>query len=629
MVVNNKHVDGANIPILTQNEQRKQDWSSPVCTPQLVALQAAANPDAAALISGNQVFSYGELNRRSNQLAHYLQTVGVRQGVIVGLCIERSIDMVIGLLGILKSGGAYLPMDPAYPPARLAFMLEDSRAAVLVSHQKLAADLPISDIHVVCLDADAPVLACFDTDNPFTVANVNDLAYVIYTSGSTGQPKGVLICHGSLLNLVYWHQRDFAVTADDRATQIASPAFDAMGWELWPYLTLGASIYLPTEDTRVDPLLLRDWLVDCGITITFLPTMLAESVIALKWPSTSTMRYLLTGGDTLHHYPPPSLPFTLVNNYGPTEATVVATSGCVFPTVQADGRPTIGRPIANTQIYILDEHLLQVPIGTPGELCIGGIGLARGYLNRPELNSEKFIPHPWSVEPGARLYRTGDLARFLPDGQVDFLGRVDHQIKIRGYRIEPDEIISVLNGHPAVQTSMVLAREDAHGDKRLVAYVVLNQGMSTSTDALQEWLARRLPDYMIPVVFVHLDTLPVTANGKVDRVSLPDPDASNILQREDITATPRTPIEERLAEIVAPLLDLEQVGIDDNFFLLGGNSFLATRVIVQVSQTFGVDLSLHTLFEKPTIRQLAAEIELQLIAKVETMSEEEVLRLLQ
>ncbi len=629
MVVNNKHVDGANIPILTQNEQRKQDCSSPVCTPQLVALQAAANPDAAALISGNQVFSYGELNRRSNQLAHYLQTVGVRQGVIVGLCIERSIDMVIGLLGILKSGGAYLPMDPAYPPARLAFMLEDSRAAVLVSHQKLAADLPISDIHVVCLDADAPVLACFDTDNPFTVANVNDLAYVIYTSGSTGQPKGVLICHGSLLNLVYWHQRDFAVTADDRATQIASPAFDAMGWELWPYLTLGASIYLPTEDTRVDPLLLRDWLVDCGITITFLPTMLAESVIALKWPSTSTMRYLLTGGDTLHHYPPPSLPFTLVNNYGPTEATVVATSGCVFPTVQADGRPTIGRPIANTQIYILDEHLLQVPIGTPGELCIGGIGLARGYLNRPELNSEKFIPHPWSVEPGARLYRTGDLARFLPDGQVDFLGRVDHQIKIRGYRIEPDEIISVLNGHPAVQTSMVLAREDAHGDKRLVAYVVLNQRMSTSTDALQEWLARRLPDYMIPVVFVHLDTLPVTANGKVDRVSLPDPDASNILQREDITATPRTPIEERLAEIVAPLLDLEQVGIDDNFFLLGGNSFLATRVIVQVSQTFGVDLSLHTLFEKPTIRQLAAEIELQLIAKVETMSEEEVLRLLQ
>ena len=629
MVVNNKHVDGANIPILTQNEQRKQDWSSPVCTPQLVTLQAAANPDAAALISGNQVFSYGEQNRRSNQLAHYLQTVGVRQGVIVGLCIERSIDMVIGLLGILKSGGAYLPMDPAYPPARLAFMLEDSRAAVLVSHQKLAADLPISDIHVVCLDADAPVLACFDTDNPFTVANVNDLAYVIYTSGSTGQPKGVLICHGSLLNLVYWHQRDFAVTADDRATQIASPAFDAMGWELWPYLTLGASIYLPTEDTRVDPLLLRDWLVDCGITITFLPTMLAESVIALKWPSTSTMRYLLTGGDTLHHYPPPSLPFTLVNNYGPTEATVVATSGCVFPTVQADGRPTIGRPIANTQIYILDEHLLQVPIGTPGELCIGGIGLARGYLNRPELNSEKFIPHPWSVEPGARLYRTGDLARFLPDGQVDFLGRVDHQIKIRGYRIEPDEIISVLNGHPAVQTSMVLAREDAHGDKRLVAYVVLNQGMSTSTDALQEWLARRLPDYMIPVVFVHLDTLPVTANGKVDRVSLPDPDASNILQREDITATPRTPIEERLAEIVAPLLDLEQVGIDDNFFLLGGNSFLATRVIVQVSQTFGVDLSLHTLFEKPTIRQLAAEIELQLIAKVETMSEEEVLRLLQ
>jgi acyl carrier protein len=297
--------------------------------------------------------------------------------------------------------------------------------------------------------------------------------------------------------------------------------------------------------------------------------------------------------------------------------------------MRAERPPSIGRPIDNMQIYILDVQLRQVPIGTPGELYIGGVGLAKGYLNRPELNVEKFIPHPWNPQPGARLYRTGDLVRFLPDGQVDFLGRVDYQIKIRGYRIEPDEIISVLNRFPAVQASMVLAREDTPGDKHLVAYVVLNQGMSASTNALQEWLAERLPDYMIPAVFVHLDALPVTPNGKVNRAALPAPDASNILQREDIKAIPRTPVEERLVAIVAPLLDLKQVGIDDNFFLLGGNSMMGTQLIMRVAETFGIDLSLRTLFEMPTIRQLAAEIERLIVVRVEAMSEDEALGLLQ
>jgi acyl carrier protein len=270
-----------------------------------------------------------------------------------------------------------------------------------------------------------------------------------------------------------------------------------------------------------------------------------------------------------------------------------------------------------------------VPIGAPGELYIGGLGLAKGYLNRPELSAEKFIPHPWSVEPGAHLYRTGDLVRFLPDGQIEFLGRVDYQIKIRGYRIEPDEIISVLNRYPTVQSSMVLAREDTPGDKRLVAYVVLNQGTSASTNALQEWLAERLPDYMIPAVFVHLDALPVTPNGKVNRAALPAPDESNTLNREDITAKPGTPIEERLVEIVAPLLDLEQVGVDDNFFLLGGNSMMGTQLIMRVTETFGIDLALRTLFEMPTVRQLAIVIERLIVAKVEAMSEDEALGLLQ
>jgi amino acid adenylation domain-containing protein len=627
MLVNNKHEEDANIPILIQYEDRIQDYPSPVCIPQLVTLQAAAKPGATALISGNQVLSYGELNRRSNQLAHYLQAVGVRQGMIVGLCIERSIDMVIGLLGILKSGGAYLPMDPSYPPARLAFMLEDSQAVVLVSHQKLAADLPIKNIHVVCLDADTPSLACLDTDNPDSLAKANDLAYVIYTSGSTGQPKGVMINHGSLLNLVYWHQRAFALTADDRATQIASPAFDAMGWELWPYLTLGGSIYLPSEDTRVDPLLLRDWLVACGITITFLPTPLAESIMALKWPANVTLRYLLTGGDTLYHYPPPSLPFTLVNNYGPTETTVVATSGCVSPTEQADGRPTVGRPIANTQVYILDECLQQLPTGTAGEIYIGGVSLAGGYLNRSDLTKEKFIPHPFSTEPGARLYKTGDLGRYLPDGQIAFLGRIDHQIKIRGYRIEPGEIESVLNRHPAVRASVVVDLEDTPGEKRLVAYLVLDSTVRISISSLLELLVTYLPDYMIPSAFVRLDELPVTPNGKVNRKALPVPDETNLIQNE-LVAFPATPTEEVVAGIIASLLEIELVKRDENFFMLGGHSLLGAQVIARVADTFGVDLPLRSLFIAPTVRLLSAEIERQLLTQVEEMSDEEIQSLL-
>jgi amino acid adenylation domain-containing protein len=633
-----KVVDASHdIPILTEIEQQQlatwnatqRDYPRDACIPQLVTLQAMATPDAVAIVGEQQKLNYSELNRRANQLAHHLQTLGVRPNVLVGLCLERSSDMVVGLLGILKAGGAYVPLDPSYPADRLAFMMRDTQAPMLVTQNHLSTRLPTEDTQLICLDSDAGILAQQPETNPTVSISVEDLAYVIYTSGSTGRPKGVQITHDSLLNLVFWHQHTFGVTSSDRATQLTSPAFDATGWELWPYLTCGASVYLLDEEQRVDPILCRDFLLDHQITITFLPTALAESVLVLEWPAQAALRFLLTGADTLHHYPSPQLPFALINNYGPTEATVVTTTGRVPALMHAERPPSIGWPIDNMQIFILDEHLRQVPIGTPGELYIGGIGLAKGYLNRPELNAEKFIPHPWSPQPGARLYRTGDLVRFLPDGQVDFLGRVDYQIKIRGYRIEPDEIISVLNRYPAVQSSMVLAREDTPDDKRLVAYVVLNQGMSASTDALQEWLAESLPDYMIPVVFVHLDTLPLTANGKVDRASLLAPDASNILQREDITATPSTPIEERLVEIVAPLLDLEKVGVDDNFFLLGGNSMMGTQLIMRVIETFGIDLPLRTLFEMPTIRQLATEIERLIVARVEAMSEDEVLGLLQ
>jgi amino acid adenylation domain-containing protein len=603
-----------------------QDYPRDACVPQLVARQAAVTPEEVAVATDEQVLSYRELNRRANQLAHYLQTLGVGANVPVGLCVERSVDMVVGLLGILKAGGAYVPMDVTYPLERLAFMLEDSQAPVLVTQKRLALQLPASvQSRPVYLDRDAPILAQQDTTDPDCAITGDDLAYAIYTSGSTGRPKGVLITHDSLLNLVFWHRRAFAVTAADRATQLASPAFDATGWELWPYLTAGAAVYLPDEETRLSPCLLHDWLLRQQITISFLPTILAEELLQLEWPRATSLRYLLTGADMLQHYPPASLPFAFINNYGPTEATVVATSGQIFPQEAPSGPPSIGRPIANTQIYILDEQLRPVSAGQSGELYIGGAGLAKGYLNRPELTAERFIAHPF--EPGKRLYRTGDLACYLPDGQIAFLGRADHQIKLRGYRIEPNEIVSVLNAHPAVQMSVVVAREDTPGNKRLVAYVVLAPGSSISANALREALATTLPDYMIPSVFVQLETLPQTSNGKIDRAALPAPDDACLLPEEE-SAGPTTPVEEQLVEIVAALLGLAQVGVDDNFFMLGGHSLLGTQLIARIAETFAVELPLRRLFEAPTVRLLAEEIEQELVARIEAMSDEEVQSLL-
>ncbi len=626
-------------PRLTELERRQlaawnatqQNYSRDACVHQLVARQAAATPGA--VVMGDQVLSYRELNERANQLGHFLQTLGVGPDVLVGLCIERSLDMIVGLLGILKAGGAYVPLDPGYPPERLAFMLHDAQVPVLVTKRHLVTRLPADSACVVCLDADAELLAQQSANDPddykgAVCPSPENLAYVIYTSGSTGQPKGVQVTHNSLLNLVYWHQQAFDLSPSDRATQVTSPAFDATGWELWPYLTMGARVYLPGEDTRTMPILLRDWLVSQGITITFLPTALAESVMALEWPATTSLRILLTGADTLHHYPPPGLPFTLINNYGPTEATVVATSGRILPAQQNGVPPTIGRPIANTQLYILDEYLRQVPIGTPGELFIGGVGLARGYLNRPELTAEKFIPHPFSSDPQARLYRTGDLACYLPDGQLAFMGRTDHQIKIRGYRIEPNEIMLALDSHPAIQTSLVLAREDTPGDKRLVAYIMLVPGAHVTASSLRDDLATQLPDYMIPAVFVVLEALPLTPNGKIDRAALPAPDTANTL-RDGVMVAPSTLTELRLAEIVTSLLGIEQIGVDDNFFLLGGSSLMGTQVITRVAEVFGVELGLLALFDAPTVRQLSAEIEELIFARLEAMSDEEVLRLLQ
>ncbi|MGB8343746.1 MAG: amino acid adenylation domain-containing protein [Ktedonobacteraceae bacterium] len=594
--------------------------------PGLIARQAATTPNATALLSGKLVMSYRDLNQRSNQLAHRLKELGVGANTLVACYLERSFDLVVALLAILKAGGAYVPLDPAYPTERVAFMLADTGAPVLLTQSSLVTRLPSTVPTVICLDVDESF-----TDLPRTAlpvcSSANDLAYVIYTSGSTGRPKGVLVTHDSLLNLLSWHQKAFAVTAADKATQVASPAFDAVGWELWPYLTIGASVTFIPEDVRLSPVTLRNWLIEQGITITFLPTALAESVIALQWPTSTALRFLLTGADTLRRYPSPALPFAFINNYGPTEATVVTTSGRILPAAHSDQPPSIGRPITNMHVYLLDEQLRQVPTGEQGELYIGGVGLAQGYLNRPDLTAERFILHPFSDNPHDRLYKTGDLARSLPDGQLAFLGRIDQQIKLRGYRIEPEEIMAALNEHPAVQTSLVIARDFSADDKRLVAYLILHPGAALNESELRSMLAARLPDYMIPSAFVQLDALPLTLNGKIDTSALPAPDSSNT-PREVTGASPCTPTEQALEQVIAPLLGIANVGREENIFLLGGHSLFGTQVIMRVAATFGVEMSLRTLFDSPTIAQLASKIEQLVLARIETMSNDEAARLL-
>ncbi|MGH2387598.1 MAG: non-ribosomal peptide synthetase, partial [Chloroflexota bacterium] len=563
--------------------------------PELVTAQAAATPNAMAAMTDKQTLSYRDLDAQSNQLAHYLRSLGVSAEVLVGICMERSPAMIVAALAVWKAGGAYIPMDPAYPAERLAFILRDAQAPVLVGMQCQIDRLQGASPRTVALDTEAARLAAQPTEPLAGRVAPDDAAYVVYTSGSTGEPKGVLITHDGLLNLVLWHRRAFAIGAEDRATQLAGPGFDAVVWEIWPYLTVGAGILLPDDETRLSAAMLRDWFIAKQITITFLPTALAEAVMVLDWPQEIALRILLTGAEALRRYPSPNLPFAVVNNYGPSENTVVTTSGEVLPTERADRPPTIGRPIDHVQVYILDKHLRPVASGAVGELCIGGSSLARGYLHRPELTAERFVINPAGEAPGARIFRTGDQARLLPDGQIDFLGRLDGQVKIRGYRIETEEIVAALNRHASIQTSAVTAREDTPGEKRLTAYIIQGGESLPSLGELRDFLANRLPDYMVPAHFVPLNALPLTPNGKVDIAALPPPDAANTLQDTAYMA-PRTPTEERVAGILAEVLKLNRVGIEDNFFMLGGHSLLGTQVITRVANAFGVELSLYTLF---------------------------------
>jgi amino acid adenylation domain-containing protein len=578
------------IPLLSEEERREvlAEWNRTaaefprdVPVHRLVLERAARTPEAPALSFEGGAWTYGDLAARAGRLARRLREQGIGPERVVALVIDRSPELVAAALGVLQAGGAYLPIDPASPEEWTAFLLADSGASAVLTREDVTGE-------------DGPVL---DGEVPVDSGN---LAYVIYTSGSTGRPKGVQVSHGSLANLAAWYRSAYGVAPEDRVSLVAGPGFDASVFEMWPALTAGACLVIPAEPVRLSPERLAGWLREEGTTLSFLPTPLAEAVLDLEGDlSLPALRAMLTGGDRLHRIRRP-LPFRLVNHYGPTEATVVATCGDAAP---GDRDPSIGRPIANTTVYLLGPEGQPVPPGAAGELYLGGEGVARGYAGRPDLTAERFVPDPFAATAGARLYRTGDLTRFLPGGEIAFLGRTDHQVKIRGHRIEPGEIESVLAGHPAVKECAVVARED-----RLVAWFVPSG--AAEPRELRSFLAARLSEAMVPSVFIPLDALPLTPNGKVDRRDLSRrPLPAEAGEEASGFAEPRGPVEEAVAGIWAALLGRERVGVHDNFFALGGHSLLATRVVSRVRDILGAEIPLRALFEEPTVAGLASVVE--------------------
>ncbi|MBZ4423334.1 non-ribosomal peptide synthetase, partial [Myxococcus sp. RHSTA-1-4] len=591
------------------------DFPRDTCVHQRVEEQARRTPDAVAVESDGARLTYRELDARANQVAHGLLHRGVRSGDRVALCVQRSPEMVVGLLGILKAGAAYVPLAPDYPRERLAFMLQDCRARVLLTQRELAGLLP-EGTDVVCLDSGEAPRSLEETLAPSVTVPPESPAYVIYTSGSTGQPKGVVIPHGALANHMAWFLSAFGITAGDRVLQKTPLSFDASVWECWASLMVGAPLVLAPPEAHRDPAALVACVVRQRIThLQVVPSMLRFMLEEEGLLNATHLRWLFCGGEALATELATRmrarLPQTrLVNLYGPTETTIDATSAAA--TGQETGATVpVGRPVANTRVYVLDGHLRPVPPGAPGELFIGGAQLAHGYLGQPALTAERFVPDPYSAAAGERLYRTGDRVRWLRDGTLEYLGRQDSQVKVRGFRIEPGEVEAAVRAHAAVRDAVVMVREDAPGQQRLVAYVVPAREGATGpvpgAAELREWLRERMPEYMVPSAFVTLEALPLTPNGKVDRKALPVPEAA-LPEGGGAPVAPRDPTEELLAGLFARVLRVERVGIHDSFFERGGHSLLATQLASRVRAAFGVDLPLRTFFEAPTVASLAPRI---------------------
>ena len=608
------------LPILSALECRQlmETWNATQiayphdkCVHQMFEAQAKKTPHNVAVVFENQELTYTELNTRANQLAHYLRKLGVGPDVLVGICVERSLEMVVGLLGILKAGGAYMPLDPEYPKDRLSFMLADAQVTVLLTLDRHLERLPEHEGKVVCVDGNWQTIAQESNENPANVATADHLAYIIYTSGSTGKPKGVMIPHKALANYMGWMQSTFPLTVEDRVVQKTPFSFDASIWEFYLPLLAGARLVMARPGGHQDSAYLVKLLEEQHITVLHVvPSLLHVLLEEKEFPGCTSLRRVFCGGEELSVELQERFFSThgaeLYNMYGPTETTITS---IFWPCKATDAyrRVPIGRPIANTQIYILDDHLQPVPIGLPGNLYVGGHGLARGYLNRPDLTAEMFIPNPFRTKPGSHLYNSGDRAKYHPDGTITFLGRVDHQVKIRGFRIEPGEIETVLSSQREVAASVVVAREDKPGDKRLVAYVVPDAAYNLDVKAFRIFLKQKLPDYMIPSAFVILDELPLTPNGKIDRLALPAPDQLQP-HRESAFTPPRTSFEKLLAEMWGQILGLDAIGVHDDFFELGGHSMLAIQLVAWVRRDFGVELAVREVFEEPTISGLAINI---------------------
>lgn len=598
--------------VLVEWNQTARDYPRHRGVHELVSEQAAANPTALAVAGDELSLTYGELDRRANQLAHRLRAEGVERETLVAVAMERCPEMIVAWLGILKAGGAFVPIDPAYPEERIVFQLEDCAARLLLtragSHR---AHFRGGEVNTLEISGGGVEFAGESSAAPDVRVAPEDLAYVIFTSGSTGRPKGVPITHRSLMNLVAWHQSEYAVTAADRATQLASPAFDASVWEIWPYLASGASVHIPPDDIRVAPAELLRWLARQEITLAFMPTPLAESALNESWPAAMRLRAILTGGDKLKRRPPGTVPCALVNHYGPTECTVVATSLRVEAGGDEDNAPAIGRPIANIQAYVLDAQREPVPVGVPGELYLGGDGLSRGYLRRPELTAARFVTNPFGPA-GSRLYRTGDLVRWTAAGTIEFIGRLDAQVKVRGCRIEPGEIEAALQSHGDVREALVLTAPDFRGEPQLAGYVVLRSGGSAPGSQFLDYLRARLPAYMVPATLQVLEKWPLTPNGKIDRRALPAVASAQETGASAKDEAPAGPVETAVAEIYQEVLHRPAITRAGNFFDLGGHSLLAAQVISRLNRAFPVELSVRVLFDHPTVAGLAREVQLRL-----------------
>ncbi len=604
------------LPMLTDDERHQLlvEWNKTATSSpreqtihEIITAQAARTPNAVAIECEDSAISYTELNRRANQLAHHLRRLGVGPEVRVGLCVERSVEMVVSLLAILKAGGAYVPLDAGYPHERLQFIADDARLSMLIIQQKTLAVLP-SDLSergvcIVNLDAEYEQISAESETEVESEVCADNLAYVIYTSGSTGVPKGVAIRHYSTLVMLDWAHRTFTPSQLSGVLASTSICFDLSVFELFVPLSCGGTVILVENILH-----LASSPVATDVTlINTVPSAIAELVRLGGVPD--TVRTVNLAGESLT----PELVQrvyermrveNVYNLYGPSEDTTYSTQAQVE---RGATRVTIGRPIANTEAYILDKRMGVSPVGVAGELYIGGGGLARGYLNRPHLTAEKFVPHPFNSASGARLYRTGDIVRYLHDGEIEFIGRRDQQIKLRGFRIELGEIEAALRRHSSVSEAVVIVREDEPGDKRLIAYLVGAVNGDVDGVEWRAYLKERLPEYMIPQMFVTLAAMPLTANGKVDRRALPAPD-QHAQQSEHDYVAPRTPEEELLAAIWADVLGVEPISIHDNFFERGGHSLLATQVIVRIREAFQVELPVRVLFEMPVLAALAEQI---------------------